>query len=142
MSSRERVLRQYVENILEGNDKDVWYFSMKYRNHYLPQIMALKLERESFSTNIRTIAEELFITRSTTYPYVLSLLIFSFELDGYCRRIYSSWYTTATLVDILVNILSDYNYTPPNYNYNICNIIYHACFHFICLLLIGGWECR
>ena len=137
MSSRERALERYIKNTLEGNDKDMQRFSMKYRNHYLSQIETLNLNQKTFSSAINVMTRELFSLRSATYPYVMSLLVFSVELDGFCRRIHHSWYTTGILTQTLVHILSKTSFNPP-YSYKKCVILYPSFFHFLYSSLWNG----
>ena len=140
-------LECFVKRTLEGKG-DIYAKQMSedYGARYASMVKKLEIDEKTIASGLYIMAEELFLNREVKYPYVLSLLMFCVELDKHCKTIHIEWYTTDKLIDILVNILSDYNYTPPKYCYNICNIIYFVCFHSVCLVHFGwvgmpGHEC-
>ena len=128
---REMYLYVYVKKFLQREDKEMNDLMQEYQE-FMPQI-TIQLKKETFSSCIQTIADELFETRKTTDPYVLSLLAFSCELDDYCRQY--DWYNTEFLIQILVNILAKTSFNPPN---KYCIILYQVLFFFLLLFLKSG----
>ena len=125
MSDQGQTLEHYIKKILEGHDKKMVRLSKEYGNRYTSTIKKLNLNRETLSTSIKQISQELFsIIPCVSDPYVESLLLFSVELDSFYKLYHYSWYTTDMLVQTLVHILSKTQFKPPSYNYNICTILY------------------
>ena len=114
--SREMYLYAYVKKLLQREDKEMNDLMQEYQE-FMPQI-TIQLKKETFSSCIQAIADELFKTRKPTDPYIISLLAFSSKLDKYCRQY--DWYNTEFLIQILVNILAKTSFTPNIY----CNILY------------------
>ena len=112
MSSSRVVLEDYVTNILDGNDEDIQDLSIKYENYYLSSMETLNFTQETFGTGIEVISNELFSLHKVTEPYVVSLLIFSIELDKFYKL--HSWYTRDMLIRIIVNILYKREFKPNN----------------------------
>ena len=125
--SREMYLYAYVKKLLQREDKEMNDLMQKYQE-FMPHI-TIQLKKETFSSCIQTIADELFETRKTTDPYVISLLAFSSKLDEYCKQY--DWYNTEFLIQILVNILAKTSFNPPN---KYCIILYQvsSSFFFYC----------
>ena len=119
--SREMYLYAYVKKFLQREDKEMNDLMQEYQE-FMPQI-TIQLKKETFSSCIQAIADELFETRKTTDPYVISLLAFSSKLDEYCKQY--DWYNTEFLIQILVNILAKTSFNPPN---KYCVILYQALF--------------
>ena len=148
-------LEHFVKRSLEGRGDIIYAKQMyeDYRIRFGMTVKELEINEKTFASNLQKITKKLFENQSINYGYVLSLLIFCVELDKHCKTIHIEWYTTMKLIDILVEILFDYNYTPPKYSYyNICNIIYFV--HFLCFAFCvpcfgiqihvepgGGWGC-
>ena len=129
--SREMYLYAYVKKLLQREDKEMNDLVQEYQE-FIPQI-TMQLKEETFSSCIQAIADELFETRKTTYPYVISLLAFSSKLDEYCKQY--DWYNTEFLIQILVNILAKTSFNPPNI---YCIILYQVLFFFLLLFLKSG----
>ena len=127
MSSSRVVLEDYVTNILDGNDEDIQDLSIKYENYYLSSMETLNFTQETFGTGIEVISNELFSLRKVTEPYVVSLLIFSIELDKFYKL--HSWYTRDMLIRIIVNILYKREFKPNNR----CIILYILVLSFLTL---------
>ena len=121
--SREMYLYAYVKKLIQREDKEMNDFVQEYQE-FLPQI-TIQLKEETFSFCIQAIADELFETRETTYPYVMTLLAFSLKLDEYCKQY--DWYNTEFLIQILVSILAKTSFNPPN---NYCVILYQVLFFY------------
>ena len=128
---REMYLYAYVKKFLQREDKEMNDLMQEYQE-FMPQI-TIQLNKETFSSCIQAIADELFETRKTTYPYVISLLAFSSKLDEYCKQY--DWYNTEFLIQILVNILAKTSFNPPNI---YCIILYQVLFFFLLLFLKSG----
>ena len=120
---REMYLYAYVKKFLQREDKEMNDLMQEYQE-FMPQI-TIQLKKETFSSCIQAIADELFETRKTTDPYVISLLAFSSKLDEYCKQY--DWYNTEFLIQILVNILAKTSFNPPNI---YCIILYQVLFFF------------
>ena len=134
-------LEYFVKRTLEGRgDNYAKQMYEDYRTQFGMMVKVLKIDEETFASNLQKITKKLFENQRVKYGYVVSLLMFCVELDKHCKIIHIEWYTTTKLIDILVEILYEYNYKPPKYSYNICNIIYFVCFHFVCYLVVG-WAC-
>ena len=128
---REMYLYAYVKKFLQREDKEMNDLMQEYQE-FMPQI-TIQLKKETFSSCIQTIADELFETRKTTDPYVILLLAFSSKLDEYCKQY--DWYNTEFLIQILVNILAKTSFNPPNI---YCIILYQVLFFFLLLFLKSG----
>ena len=128
---REMYLYAYVKKFLQREDKEMNDLMQEYQE-FMPQI-TIQLKKETFSSCIQAIADELFETRKTTDPYVISLLAFSSKLDEYCKQY--DWYNTEFLIQILVNILAKTSFNPPN---KYCIILYQVLFFFLLLFLKSG----
>ena len=128
---REMYLYAYVKKFLQREDKEMNDLMQEYQE-FMPQI-TIQLKKETFSSCIQTIADELFETRKTTDPYVILLLAFSSKLDEYCKQY--DWYNTEFLIQILVNILAKTSFNPPN---KYCIILYQVLFFFLLLFLKSG----
>ena len=122
--SREMYLYAYVKKLLQREDKEMNDLMQEYQE-FMPQI-TIQLRKETFSSCIQAIADELFKTRKPTDPYIIALLAFSSKLDKYCRQY--DWYNTEFLIQILVNILAKTSFTPNIY----CIILYKDFFSFYC----------
>ena len=72
---REMYLYAYVKKFLQREDKEMNDLMQEYQE-FMPQI-TIQLKKETFSSCIQAIADELFDSRKTTYPFVMSLLAFS-----------------------------------------------------------------
>ena len=120
----ELALTQYIKNILEGNDREIMEHLAKYENCFTDTIANLQINEENFSYALEEIANELFSSRSATYAYVVSLFVFSIQLDMFCKCNHS-WYQTDILIQTLVNILSQTSFTP---TYNTCILLYFHLF--------------
>lgn len=125
-------LTSFVKRTLEGRG-NIYTKQVQenYRVQYVSMVKTLEINEKTIASNLKRITTKLFENHRVKYSYVLSLLLFCVELDKHCKTSHIEWYTTEKLVDILVDILFDYKYTPPTYSYNICNIIYFVCFHFL-----------
>ena len=121
-------LYAYVKTFLQGEDKEMNALMLEYQE-FMPKI-TIQLKKETFSSCIQAIADELFETRKTTYPYVISLLAFSSKLDEYCKQY--DWYNTELLIQSLVSILDEISFYPPN---KYCVILYPK-FFFLLLFQI------
>ena len=125
---RQQRVKDYVEGVLYNDDSGdgswIRQISKEYKNHYLIRIKQLNFTPETFCSGIEDISESLFCTRKPTTPYIISLFIFSIELDTFYKYHHYSWYTTAMLVETLVHILLKTQFNPPN---NRCIILY-PCF--------------
>ena len=120
-SSREIRLYTYVKKVIQRKDEEMNALFLESQER-LPQI-TLQLKEETFSFCVQAIADELFETRKTTAPYVISLLAFSSKLDEYCKQY--DWYNTEFFIQILVSILAKTSFNPPN---KYCVILYQALF--------------
>ena len=125
---REMYLYAYVKKFLQGEDKEMNALMLEYQE-FIPKT-PIQLKKETFSSCIQTIADELFKTRKPTDPYIIALLAFSSKLDKYCRQY--DWYNTEFLIQILVNILSKTSFTPNIY----CIILYKDFLFFLLLKFI------
>ena len=114
---REMYLYAYVKKFLQREDKEMNALMLEYQE-FIPKT-PIQLKKETFSSCIQAIADELFKTRKPTDPYIIALLAFSSKLDKYCRQY--DWYDTEFLIQILVNILANTSFNPPNI---YCIILY------------------
>ena len=126
MSNRRRTecIEHYIKNILEGNDEKMRHLSTEYKNYHLSTIKTLNFSRETFSMGVEMISKRLFALSSDSTPYIMSLLVFSNELNTFYKVHHYSWYTTDMLVQTLVHILLK---TQFNHSNNRCIILY-PCF--------------
>ena len=135
--SKQR-LESFVKRIMEGRG-DVFAKEMfkEHRGQFISMAKTMEVNERTIAANLKKLTEKLFENQGVNYGYVLSLLMFCVELDKQCKIIHTKWYTTEKMIDILVDILLGYNFSPPIYSYNRCNIIYFACFYFVCYLGMG-----
>ena len=122
---RQQRIKDYVTDVLYNVESDdgsrIRRISHQYKKHYLTRIKQLNFTLETFSSGIEAISESLFCMRKPTMPYVISLLIFSIELDIFYKH--HSWYTTDMLTQTLVSILLKTTFNP-SYKQNRCCILY------------------
>ena len=81
---REMYLYAYVKTFLQGEDKEMNALMLEYQE-FIPKT-PIQLKKETFSSCIQAIADELFEIREKTYPYVMMLLALSLKLDEYCKQ--------------------------------------------------------
>lgn len=121
---RKQRIKDYVTDILYNvnNDDAVWirHISQEYKERNLTRIKQLNFTLETFCSGVKDISESLFCTRKATTPYIISLFIFSIELDMFYK--YYSWYTTDILINTLVDILLKVEFNP-SYKHNKCCIV-------------------
>ena len=143
---RQQRIKDYVVDVLYNDDDGdgdgsssssssssslIRDISRRYTDRYLTRIKQLNFTPETFCGGIEDISESLFCMRKPTTPYIISLLIFSIELDTFYKYHHSSWYTTDMLVQALVPILL--LKTQFNPSYNKCCILYPCFLSFFCL---------
>ena len=128
---RQQRIKDYVTDVLynveSGDGSWIRRISRQYKERYLTRIKQLNFTPETFCSGIEDISESLFCVRKPTMPYVISLLIFSIELDIFYKH--HSWYTTDMLTQTLVPILLKTTFNP-YYKQNRCCILY-SCFFFL-----------
>ena len=110
-------LYAYVKTFLQGEDKEMNALMLEYQEFI--RETSIQLKKETFSSCIQAIADELFKTRKPTDSYIIALLAFSSKLDKSCRQY--DWYNTEFLIQILVNILTKKTSFTPNI---YCIILY------------------
>ena len=130
-SLREEHIKHYVSDILHGRDESMQQLSKIFKNGNLSLIETLNFTRETFSMGVEIISIRLFSLRDDSTPYIISLLIFSMELDKFYKKQQQqqqqySWYTTDMLIQTLVHILLKTQLFSDNYK-NKCIILY-PCF--------------
>ena len=108
-----------MKRLLQREDKEMNDLVQEYQE-FIPKTH-IQLKKETFSSCIQAIADELFKTRKPTDPYIIALLALSSKLDKSCRQY--DWYNTEFLIQILVNILAKTSFNLPNIN---CTILYQV----------------
>ena len=129
---RQQRIKDYVADVLYNvsSADGAWirHISREYKTRYLTRIKQLNFTPETFCGGIEDISESLFCMCKPTRPYIISLFMFSIELDMFYKCHHYSWYTTDILIDTLVPILLKIEFNP-SYKHNRCCILY------LCLLL-------
>ena len=125
-SLREEHIKHYISDILHGRDETIQHLSKRFENDNLSLIKTLNFTRETFSIGVEIISKRLFSLRGDSTPYIISLLIFSMELDKFYKKHQYSWYSTDMLIQTLVHVLLNTQLFSDNYR-NKCIILY-PCF--------------
>ena len=99
-------LKQYLNDVLDGKNTIILEISqdLNSQNHFQSMVKDLKITTEqSLERNIKNIASMLF-KDSTDIGCVVSLLLFTMELDSYHSIHNSLWYRRDMLVETLHDI--------------------------------------
>ena len=99
-------------------------------NHFQSVVKDLKITKQSLEGCLKNIASML-LKDSTNTGCVVSLLLFSMELDSYHSIHSSSWYTRDMLVETLYDIFSNPSKQKDSNLFRICSFI-----SFVCLTML------
>ena len=101
----ERELREYIANVLAGNDEGIVQMAkdLNTKDRSRAMVEALKITEKTFQRTLMGISDVLF-SGECSRGYYISLLIFCIELDSFHEE-NSSWYSRDMMVETLITIL-------------------------------------
>ena len=125
-------LKQYLNDVFDGKNTTILEISqdLNSQNRFQSMVKDLKITEQSLERSIKNIASML-LKDSTNTGCVVSLLLFSMELDSYHSIHSSSWYRRDMLVEILYDILSNPSKQKDSNLFRICSFI-----SFVCLTML------
>ena len=102
-------LKRYLNDVLDGKNMNILEVSQDLRLQKRLQLMVknLNITEQSFESCMKNVASEL-LKDQIKKSYVLTLLLFSKELDSYHSMHSTSWYTRDKLLVILHDIFLEY----------------------------------
>ena len=112
-------LEDYIKDILDGKEENMRLLSEEFKDQLLPLVRTLNLNPVTLESALETISSELFSNKNDNAKYVTIMLLFSIELDKFCRSKYS-WYNRDTFITLLTKILNQKCF--PSYTYK-CSIL-------------------
>ena len=127
-------LKQYLNDVFDGKNTTILEISqdLNSQNRFQSMVKDLKITEQSLERSIKNIASILF-KDSTNSGCIVSLLLFSMELDSYHSIHSSSWYRRDMLVEILYDILSNPSKQKDSNLFRICSFISFVCFTMLIL---------
>ena len=102
-------LKRYLNDVLDGKNMNILEVSQDLclQNRLQLMVKNLNITEQSFKSCMKNIASEL-LKDPIKKSYVLTLLLFSKELDSYHSMHSTSWYTRDKLIVILHDIFLEY----------------------------------
>ena len=125
-------LKRYLNDVLDGKNMNILDVSqdLNSQNRFQSMVKNLNITEQSLERSIKNIASML-LKDSTNTGCVVSLLLFSMELDSYHLIHSSSWYTRDMLVETLYDIFSNPSKQKDSNLFRICSFI-----SFVCLTML------
>ena len=103
-------IESFVKTTL--NQQNEYYkLTDKYDQSLMVMVRRLKINEETLASTLKIISEKIF-SDGPGFHHVVVLLGFCTQLDKHCKTY--GWYTQEKLIDIIVNILYEVNFKPPN----------------------------
>ena len=117
-------LKQYLNDVFDGKNTTILEISqdLNSQNRFQSMVRDLKITEQSIDRSVKSIASML-LKDSTNIGCVVSLLLFSMELDSYHSTHSSSWYRRDVLVETLHDILSNPSKEKDSNFFRICSFI-------------------
>ena len=125
-------LKQYLNDVFDGKNMIIVKISQdsNLQMRYQSMVKDLKITKQSLAHCLKEIGTVL-LKDPMNNGYIVSLLLFSMELDSYHSLHSSSWYRRDILVETLHDIFSNPSKQEDSNLFRICSFI-----SFVCLTML------